>query len=101
MKSITIVLSSTAVMLLATGAVLAQSAGFGGNPTTSRNQVPAPSIDNPSDPAAGNPGSRAQIPTAPAAKRDLYRSGTTLPGAGAPPPADEATRKPITSDPAP
>jgi hypothetical protein len=56
-------------------------------------------VDNPSDPAAGNPGSRAQIPTAPQKQEDLYDSGSsgTSTGEG----GSEATQKPNSSDPSP
>jgi hypothetical protein len=42
---------------------LAQGPGFGGHGAVSKNLVPGPEVQNPTDPAAGNPGSPAQIPT--------------------------------------
>ena len=61
---------------------LAQEAGFGNDPNASKDQVPAPSVNNPADPQASNPGSAAQIPTAPQKQEDLLDSGATGAGTG-------------------
>ena len=77
---------------------LAQEAGFGNDPNASKNQVPAPSVNNAADPAAGNPGSASQVPTAPQKQEDLYDSGSSGASTGeagsgaAHRPADEAVR---------
>jgi hypothetical protein len=69
---------ATAVALgLASGIAVAQDAGFGGQASESKNQVPGPGVNNPSDPAAGNPGSSDQVPTAPEVQDDLYDSGAS------------------------
>jgi hypothetical protein len=80
---------------------LAQEAGFGNDPNASKNQVPAPSVNNPADPQAGNPGSAAQIPTAPQKQEDLRDGGATGAGTGEmgtdlppPPPPAPATPAP-------
>ena len=72
-----ILAAAAAVLSLSAGVALAQEAGFGNDPNASKNQVPAPSVNNAADPAAGNPGSAAQIPTAPQKQEDLYDSGST------------------------
>lgn len=98
MKAISLAAAAAALSLTA-GIALAQEPGFGGHDNVSKNQVPGPGVENPSDPAAGNPGSAAQIPTAPQKKKDLYDSGAASGAAsgetGAP------TQKPATSDPSP
>ena len=96
MRPSTLAISIAAALSLSASAALAQEAGFGGEPSASKNQVPGPSVQNPSDPAAGNPGSRAQIPTAPQKKENLYRD--VMPPAGNTGPA--ITTKPQTSNPA-
>ena len=80
---------------------LAQEAGFGNDPNASKNQVPAPSVNNPADPQAGNPSSAAQVPTAPQKQEDLLDGGATGAGAGEagtdlppPPPPAPATPAP-------
>ena len=75
-----IVASAVAVsMSLAVGA-LAQEPGFGGHGDISKNQVPGPEVNKPTDPAAGNPGSPAQVPTAPEVQEDLYGSSGAATG---------------------
>lgn len=86
---------------LTASATLAQEAGFGNDPNASKNQVPAPSLSNPGDPAAGNPGSGSQVPTAPQKQEDLYDSGASGAGTGEAGSANNpAMTKPQTSDPA-
>jgi hypothetical protein len=75
MKLSHFVLAVTVAFGFAAGGAWAQEAGFGNDPNASKNQVPAPSVNNPADPQAGNPGSAAQIPTAPQKQEDLYDSG--------------------------
>jgi hypothetical protein len=84
---------------LTAGVALAQEAGFGGQGNVSKNQVPGPGVNNPSDPAAGNPGSRAQIPTAPQKQEDLYDSGSSGTSTGEA--GSDAMQKPNSSDPSP
>jgi hypothetical protein len=83
---------------LSSSVALAQEAGFGNDPNASKNQVPAPSLSNPGDPEAGNPGSAAQVPTAPQKQEDLYDSGAS--GAASGEAGSEQMSKPQTSDPA-
>ena len=92
-------MAAAVVLGLSAGTALAQEAGFGNDPNASKNQVPAPSVNNPADPQAGNPGSASQIPTAPQKQEDLYDSGAS--GAGNGEAGDDALTKPQTSDPAP
>ena len=75
MKSIILVMVTVAFGTA--NLALAQEAGFGNDPNASKNQVPAPSVLNPADPQAGNPGSAAQVPTAPQKQDDLYDSGAS------------------------
>jgi hypothetical protein len=97
MKSFLVVV--TAIGLgLSSSVALAQEAGFGGEPNASKNQVPAPGLSNPADPQAGNPGSAAQVPTAPQKQEDLYDSGATGTASGET--GSEELSKPQTSDPA-
>jgi hypothetical protein len=84
---------------LSASLALAQEAGFGNDPNASKNQVPAPSVNNAADPAAGNPGSAAQIPTAPQKQEDLYDSGSS--GASTGEAGSDALSKPQTSNPYP
>jgi hypothetical protein len=91
--------ASVAALGLATGAALAQEAGFGNDPNASKNQIPAPSVNNPADPQAGNPGSASQVPTAPEKQEDLYDSGAG--GASTGEAGSDVLTKPQTSDPAP
>jgi len=67
------------------GAALAQEPGFGGHGAVSKNQVPGPEVNKPTDPAAGNPGSAAQVPTAPEVQEDLYGSSGAATGEPAEP----------------
>jgi len=105
MKTSKIAIAAIAAFGLSTGLAFAQESGFGNDPNASKNQVPAPSVNNPADPAAGNPGSAAQVPTAPQKQEDLYDSGASGAGTGE---AGEyrdqynpALTKPETSNPAP
>jgi hypothetical protein len=75
-------LAIAAALSLAASVALAQEAGFGNDPNASKNQVPAPGVLNPADPQAGNPGSAAQIPTAPQKQEDLFDGGATGAGTG-------------------
>ena len=99
-----ILAGAAAIALGLTASVaLAQEAGFGNDPNASKNQVPAPSVNNAADPAAGNPGSASQVPTAPEKQEDLYdsgASGTSTGESGADAPI-APQMKPQTSDPAP
>ena len=99
MKSPTLAIAAALALSLGASVALAQEAGFGNDPNASKNQVPAPSVNNPADPQAGNPGSAAQIPTAPQKQEDLNDSGAS--GAGTGEAGDDALRKPQTSNPAP
>ena len=62
----------------------AQEPGFGGLGDVSKNQVPGPEVNKPTDPAAGNPGSAAQVPTAPEVQDDLYNGGANGAASGEP-----------------
>ena len=98
MKSSTLAIAAAIAVGLSGSVAFAQEAGFGNDPNASKNQVPAPSVNNPADPQAGNPGSRAQIPTAPQKQEDLLDSGASGAGTGdagtdlppPPPPAEPA-----------
>jgi hypothetical protein len=98
MKSSTLAIAAAIAVGLSGSVALAQEAGFGNDPNASKNQVPAPSVNNPADPQAGNPGSAAQIPTAPQKQEDLLDSGASGAGTGdagtdlppPPPPAEPA-----------
>ena len=94
MKS-TILAVAVAVGLTASAA-MAQEAGFGNDPNASKNQVPAPSVNNPADPAAGNPGSAAQVPTAPQKQEDLYDGNAAAPSSNS---GAAAMTKPNSSNP--
>jgi hypothetical protein len=98
MKSSLLAIAAAAAIGFSANVALAQETGFGGQPDASKNQVPGPSVDKPSDPQAGNPGSAAQIPTAPEAQEDLYDNGAS--GAATGEGGAEVT-KPATSNPAP
>ena len=89
-------LAIAAVIGLTASAAFAQEAGFGNDPNASKNQVPAPSVNNAADPAAGNPGSADQIPTAPQKQEDLYDNSANAPSAN---PGAAATTKPYSSNP--
>ena len=99
MKSSTVGLAAAVALGLTAGVALAQEAGYGGDPNASKNQVPAPSVNNAADPQAGNPGSAAQVPTAPQKQDDLYDNGST--GASTGEAGDDVLTKPQTSNPAP
>ncbi len=96
MKSTILAVAAASLLGLSASAVLPQEAGFGNDPNASKNQVPAPSLNNPADPAAGNPGSAAQIPTAPQKQEDLYDNSSAAPSTS---PNTEAMTKPKTSNP--
>jgi hypothetical protein len=78
-----IAMAAAAAFGITATAAFAEEAGFGGHGATSKNQVPGPGVSNPSDPAAGNPGSAAQVPTAPEVQDDLNNSDNTAPGSSA------------------
>jgi hypothetical protein len=99
MKSSTLALAAAVALGLTAGVALAQEAGYGGDPNASKNQVPAPSVNNAADPQAGDPGSAAQIPTAPEKQEDLYDSGAT--GGSTGEAGDDALMKPQSSNPSP
>jgi hypothetical protein len=105
MKSSKLAMATAVALGLTVSVALAQEAGFGGQGNVSKNQVPGPEVQNPSDPEAGDPGSAAQIPTAPQKQQDLYDSGSSgaaegdagearPPNSTEPPPAprDDATK---------
>jgi hypothetical protein len=99
MKSTPLAIAAAIALSLAASAALAQEAGFGNDPNASKNQVPAPSVNNPADPQAGNPGSAAQTPTAPQKQEDLLDGGATGAGTGEagtdlPPPPPPAPAEP-------
>jgi hypothetical protein len=96
-----LVTATVAAVALTAGAAIAQEAGFGNDPNASKNQIPAPSLNNPADPQAGNPGSAAQVPTAPQKQEDLYDSGAGGASTGEAGSANGATMKPQSSNPAP
>lgn len=80
MKSSKLVLATVVALGLTASVALAQEPGFGGHGTVSKNQIPGPEVQNPTDPAAGNPGSPAQIPTAPQKQEELYGSSGAATG---------------------
>jgi hypothetical protein len=82
MKPSLIAAAAAVALGLTASVALAQEAGFGNDPNASKNQMPAPSVNNAADPAAGNPGSAAQVPTAPQKQEDLYDSGAAGPSTG-------------------
>ncbi|CAN1721784.1 conserved exported protein of unknown function [Hyphomicrobium sp. 1Nfss2.1] len=96
MKSSILAITAAACFGLTASVAMAQEAGFGNDPNASKNQVPAPSVNNPADPAAGNPGSAAQIPTAPQKQEDLYDNNASAPSSN---PSSSAMTKPTTSNP--
>jgi hypothetical protein len=98
MKPSIVAITAAAALGLTVSMALAQEAGFGGEPSTSKNQVPAPSVNNPADPAAGNPGSAAQVPTAPQKQEDLYDNNSAAAPSGSSS-SSEAMTKPSTSNP--
>jgi hypothetical protein len=98
MKATILAIATAAAIIIAAPVALAQEAGFGNDPNASKNQVPAPSVNNPADPAAGNPGSAAQVPTAPQKQEDLYDSNAAAPSTT---PSTEAMKKPQSSNPVP
>jgi hypothetical protein len=88
-------LVAAAALGLSSTVALAQDAGFGGQGTNAKNQVPGPGVNKPTDPAAGNPGSAAQVPTAPEVQDDLYDSNSV----GTADSTSPALTKPQTSSP--
>jgi hypothetical protein len=96
MKSSILAITAAAALALGANVALAAETGFGGQPDASKNQVPGPSVGKPSDPAAGNPGSADQVPTAPEAQDDLNNTDTSGAASGE---AGAAMGKPATSDP--
>lgn len=99
MRSSAIALATAVAFGLSASVTLAQEAGFGNDPNASKNQVPAPSVNNPADPQAGNPGSAAQVPTAPEKQEDLYDGGAS--GAGTGEAGDDVLLPPPPPEPAP
>ena len=99
MKSSILAIAAAAALGLTASVAIAQEAGFSNDPNASKNQVPAPSVNNPADPQAGNPGSAAQIPTAPQKQEDLYDSGSS--GASTGEAGDGTITPPPPSAPAP
>jgi hypothetical protein len=95
MKASLLAIAAAAALGLSANVALAQEAGFGGQPNAAKNQVPGPSPTKPSDPQAGNPGSAAQIPTAPEMQDDLYGTGPV----GTADATNPALTKPQTSSP--
>ena len=98
-KSSLLALTAAAAIGLSANVAFAQEAGFGGQGTVSKNQVPGPGVSNPTDPAAGNPGSAAQIPTAPEVQEDLYNNDSAATGAGSGEAGDQLMTKPQSSNP--
>jgi hypothetical protein len=83
MKPSTLAMATAVALGLSASLALAQEAGFGGAGDVSKNQIPGPNPSgNATDPAAGNPGSPAQIPTDPQKQRDLYGSDSNGAAAG-------------------
>jgi hypothetical protein len=80
MKSSNLALAIAVALGLTASVALAQEPGFGGHGAVSKNQVPGPEVQNPTDPDAGNPGSPAQIPTDPKKQEDLYGSSGAATG---------------------
>jgi hypothetical protein len=103
MKTSVLAAAAAVAVGLTASVALAQEAGFGNDPNASKNQVPAPSVNNAADPAAGNPGSAAQVPTAPQKQEDLYDSGSSgaSTGEAGSDAANPPQMKPQTSNPSP
>jgi len=80
MKSSKLAMATAVALGFTASFAVAQEPGFGGHGNVSKNQVPGPGVTNPADPAAGNPGSRAQIPTDPKKQEDLYGSSGAATG---------------------
>jgi hypothetical protein len=85
MRASNIILASTLAIALSGAALAQDEPGFGGHGAISKNQVPGPEVNKPTDPAAGNPGSAAQVPTAPEVQEDLYGSSGAATGEPAEP----------------
>jgi hypothetical protein len=96
MRSSILAIAAAALVGATSSVAMAQEAGFGNDPNASKNQIPAPSVNNAADPAAGNPGSAAQVPTAPQKQQDLYDNSASVPSATKP---NQAMGKPNTSNP--
>ncbi len=81
MKSSKLAMATAIALGFTASLALAQEAGFGGQGDVSKNQIPGPNPSgNATDPAAGNPGSPAQIPTDPKKQEDLYGSSGAATG---------------------
>jgi hypothetical protein len=81
MKSSKLAMATVVALGLTASVALAQEPGFGGHGSVSKNQIPGPNPSgNATDPAAGNPGSPAQIPTDPKKQEDLYGSSGAATG---------------------
>ena len=81
---------AAALMLAAAGPAFAQSTGASpADPNNERNQRPAPSAAQPTDPAASsNPAAR--VPTAPVDRREAEQQPGGATGTGAPTPVPPA-----------
>ncbi len=83
MKFSTLALASVLAISLSGSVALAQDEpGFGGHGNVVKNQQPGPSVNSATDPAAGNPGSRAQTPTDPNKQQNLHYKGASGAGPG-------------------
>ncbi len=81
MRQAKIAMVAIAALGFTASLALAQEARFGGQGDVSKNQIPGPNPSgNATDPAAGNPGSPAQIPTDPKKQEDLYGSSGAATG---------------------
>ena len=58
MKTSIIAAAAAVALGLTASVALAQEAGFGNDPNASKNQVPAPSVNNAGRPGRGQPGFR-------------------------------------------
>ena len=96
MRSSILAVTAAALIGATASVAMAQEAGFGNDPNASKNQVPAPSVNNAADPAAGNPGSADQVPTAPQKQEDLYDNSASAPSSN---PGSAAMGKPNSSNP--
>jgi len=82
MKFSTLALASVLALGVSGAAFAQDEPGFGGHGTVSKNQQPGPSVNNATDPAAGNPNSPAQTPTDPVKQQDLQYKGASGAGPG-------------------
>jgi hypothetical protein len=82
MKFSTLVMTSVLAIGLSGVAFAQEEPGFGGHGSVSKNQQPGPQVNNPTDPAAGNPNSPAQTPTDPNKQKNLQYKGASGAGPG-------------------